>query len=166
MPFSLRINIEILGALLGNATFIFDYDYVIDVLDYAINEQLRPSSKFYQIVSLFNYECMKKLKSTPNEEEQRKFNAFVAIYKNWKKQFGLNGVQHEEIMKLLEVHPWKQLKEAEGDGIEMLKNERTRRLWKRQHALKVLTPNRLNKLRSENLKVIDNSPKMEEIDEK
>lgn len=122
--------------------------------------------KFYDILSTFKYFRVKALQEEPNKAEQITCNALVAISKRWKKQMGLYGVAHEEIIKSLNVHPWKQLKEAENDGIEILKNERTRRLWKRQHTLKTLTANRLNNLQSDHLKIIDYSHNCQGIDEK
>lgn len=149
-----------------NAAYLKDYDYVIDVLEYAMVENVRPSTKFYEILSSFKYFYSKSRKQEPNEEEHTKYNAFFAVYKKWTKQMGLQGLTKEEAIKLLDVHPWKQLKEPEGDGIEALKNERTRRFWKKQHTLKKLTPNQVNHLQSDNFKAIENSKKTVEIDEK
>lgn len=153
------MNIEILGALLKNANYVKDYDYVIDVLEYAINENVRPSVKFYEILISFKYFYSKSRKQEPNDEEHTKYNAFYAVYKKWTKQMGLQGLTKEEAIKLLNVHPWKQLLEEEGDGIEILKNERTRRYWKKQHTLKKLTPKHLKHLESENFIAIENVQK-------
>lgn len=160
------MNIEILGALLKNASCAKDYDYVIDILEYAMNENIRPSSKFYDILISFKYGHSKARKLEPNEEEHVKYNEFFVVYQKWSKQMGLQGLTKEEAMKLLDAHPWRQLKEAEGDGIEVLKNERARRFWKKQHTLKKLTPNHLSHLQSEQIKSIGNSPKIVEIEEK
>lgn len=160
------MNIEILGALLKNATFINDHEYVVDVLEYAMDENVRPSVKFYEILDAFKYSRSRLLKQEPSEEEQIKCKAFFNVYNKWMNQMGLKGLTKEEAIKLLNVHPWKQLKEAEGDGIEILKNERTRRQWKQQHTLKVLTQNRLNGFQNRNLETIENMDKIVEIDEK
>lgn len=146
-----------------NAQFAGDYAYVIDILEYAMNENIRPSTKFYEILSSFKHSCDISLKNNPNEDEQITFDGFFTVYKKWKKQMGLKGLKKVEALELLNVHPWKQLKEAEGDGIENLKNERTRRYWKKQHTLKILSPNRLNHLQSEKL---ENIEKIVEIDGK
>lgn len=159
VSFFLRLNIEILGALLKNATFVKDYDYVIGVLEYAMNENVRPSPKFYEVLSTFKYYHSKSRKLDEQEEHRRKYNQFYAVYKKWSKQMGLEGLTKEEAIKLLDTHPWRQLKEAEGDGIELLKNERTRRFWKKQHTLKKLTPNHLNHLQSGTIETIENSQK-------
>lgn len=151
---------------MSNATHACDYDYAIDVIEYTMHEDVRPSLKFYDILSTFKYFRVKALRDEPNEAEQIKCNALLAIFKRWKKQMGLYGMAHQEIIKSLNVHPWKQLKEAENNGIESLKNVRTRRLWKRQHTLKTMTPNRLNNLQSDHLKFIDCSDNSAEIDEK
>lgn len=157
---------EILGALLKNAAFINDYDYVIDVVEYSMNENIRPSTRFYEILSKFKYFHSKSRKLEPNEEEDAKYKRFYAVYNKWSQQMGLQGLRREEAINLLETHPWRQLKEAEGDGIEMLKNERTRRFWKKQHTLKKLTPHHLNNLQSKNVKTIENPQKTVEPDEK
>lgn len=149
-----------------NATFVKDYDYVIDVLEYARNENIRPSLKFFENLNTFKYYHSKSRKNESYDEEQLKYNQFHAVYKKWSIQMGLEGLTKNEAIKLLDTHPWKQLKEAEGDGIEMLKNERTRRFWKKQHTLKKLTPNHLNHLQSESIKAIEHRQTPVEIDEK
>lgn len=149
-----------------NATYVKDNEFVIDVLKYAIDEKVRPSSKFYEILCAYKNWRSKLLKQESSEQNQLKWNEFYAVYKKWTNQMGLQGVPKEEAIKLLEVHPWKQLKEAEGDGIEILKNERTRRYWKRQHTLKTLNPTWLNHLPNENVKTIETTDKLVEIDNK
>lgn len=143
------MNNEILGALLKNAAYIKDYDYVIDVLEYTMNENIKPSLKFTQILSTFKNNRYHSLQKQDDDEELLKYNAFYKVYKNWKSQMELTGLSGDEVTKLLHIHPWGQLKEAEGKGIEGVKNIKTRRLWKRQRVLKKLNPTHIEKLQNE-----------------
>lgn len=132
-----------------NAIYINDYDYVIDVLDYAKDNDIKPSLKFAEMLAEFKNRCYHRIQRSQNEEELTQFNRFYKVYKKWKTQMGLAGLSPDDVDKLLNIHPWKQLKEAEGTGIEPLKNSRIRRLWKKQHALIKLTPARLERLSKE-----------------
>lgn len=150
------MNIEILGALLKNATYVKDYDFVMDILFYATEENIKPSPRFIEILSKFKNASFHSLQSEQNSDAQIKYNRFYAAYKKWKEQMALDGLSRDEATKLVNVHPWKQLKESEGDGIEMVKNKKTRRYWKVQHALVKLTPDRLDRLHKQNPQQIEN----------
>lgn len=141
-----RLNIEILGALMRIAIYVKDYDYIIDVLNYAMDENIKPSSKFAEMLRKFKSLRYNALQQKPNEAEQLNFNRFYACYKKWKQQMGLDGLMADDVSKLLNVHPWKQIKEGDIDGLEPVKNKRTRRIWKIQHSLKKLSPNKLEHL--------------------
>lgn len=145
-----RLNNEILGALLRKATYSKDYDYVIDILEYAMSENLKPSYRFAEALGIFKNTRYYALQKQDSEEELIKYKAFYKVYKEWKSQMELTGLSADDVKKLLHVHPWKQLKEGEGEGIEDIKNIKTRRLWKRQMVLKKLTPISVDKIHSQN----------------
>lgn len=129
-----------------NAAHIKDSDYAIDVLKYAMAENIKPSFKFTEIVSKFSAKQYRTVQENKNAQDLERFHRFYKVYKEWKTQMELNGLTTEEISKQLNVHPWKQLKEGEQLGIEMVKNQKTRRYWKKQHLLKKLKPSRLERL--------------------
>lgn len=129
-----------------NAAYIKDFDYAIDILKYAMTEDIKPSFKFTEIVSKFSASQYRTVQENNNAQDLERFRRFYKIYKEWKTQMELNGLTTEEISKRLNVHPWKQLKEGEQLGIEMVKNQKTRRYWKKQHLLKKLKPSRLERL--------------------
>ncbi|XP_031621039.1 pentatricopeptide repeat-containing protein 1, mitochondrial-like [Contarinia nasturtii] len=141
-----RFNNEILGALLKNATYNNDYDYVIDVLEYVMHENIKPSIRFYEMLAKFKNARYNSLQQIDDDEKLIKYNRFYVKYKSWKSQMGLSGLSTDEVVKLLRSHPWKQLKQAEGEGIEAVKNKKTRRIWKRQHTVAKLTSNRLERM--------------------
>lgn len=129
-----------------NAIHKSDYDYTIDVLDYAKDNDIKPSAKFAEMLSEFKNKRYRRLQKQPHEQELTKFNQFYKVYKKWKTQMGLVNLSPDDVDKLLNIHPWKQIKEPEGTGIEDVKNSKIRRLWKRQHTLEKLTPSRLERL--------------------
>lgn len=145
------------------ATHIKDYDYVIDVLEYAMNENVQPSGRFNEILSKFKNSRYYLLQAEDNEEERIKYNAFYRVYKKWKSQMNLNEISSVAAIKLLNVHPWKQIKEAEGDGIEPVKNKNTRLLWKRQHSVAKLTQSHLDRLHDENQSNLDKVEQTEHV---
>lgn len=132
-----------MGAQLRNATKgnSYNFDFVNDVLEYAMSENIKPSERFAEILRNFkNVNYYRLTQEQDNDEEWTKYNAFYRVYKKWQSQMELKGLSADEAKKLLKVHPWKQIKEPEGDGIEPVYNINTRRLWKRQNVLKKLTP--------------------------
>lgn len=129
-----------------NAAYNKDCEYCIDLLNYAMNEGIKPSSRFVQIMSKFKNSQFYAMKMDGKEEAKAKYSQFYRVYKRWQEQMELLGLSLDEATKLLNVHPWKQLKESPGEGIEILKNKRTRRYWKRQHTLERLNPSRLKRL--------------------
>lgn len=136
-----------MGALLRNATYIKDYDFVIDILEYAINERLKPSLKFMEFFNEFDKSQYFKLRNRDdNDEEYLKFKRFYKVYKNWKVHNDLVGLSGDGFSRALRVHPWKQIKEGEGEGLEPVKNMKVRRYWKRQHTVEKLNPTRLKNL--------------------
>lgn len=157
------MNNEILGALLKNAAYIKDYDYVIDVLEYAMNENIKPTSKFIEILSKFRTSRFYALQSNPNDPEHIENEKFYAVYRKWRAQMGLAGLSRDDAIKAANVHPWKQLEEGEGDGIEIVKNKTTRRTWKIQRTLHKLTPTRIDRLQNEN---IETDGKVDTIEDK
>lgn len=130
-----------------------------------MDEDIKPSPRFIEILSQFKGARFGSLQNKENAAEKAKFNKFYVFYNKWKVQMGLVGLSRDDAMKLMNVHPWKQLKEKEGDGIEMLKNRKTRRYWKVQHTLEKLTPSRLNRPHNQNAEKME-TDKIEKITEK
>lgn len=137
-----RVNIEILGALLKNACYAKDYAYVIDILTITIEENIQPSEKFLQIISNFKRSRYNALQNKPNADEQVEFNQFYRTYLKFKEAIGFTG-SYDDFVKTLREHPWKQFKESQVDGAEILKNSYIQRLWKKRHVIQKVTPARL-----------------------
>lgn len=134
-----RANIEILGALLKNACYSKNYDYVIAILITTINEEVKPSEKFVQILSDFKKSRYNKLQKNPDEQEQIEFNHFYKTYLRWKQEMGFSG-PFKDFVKTLREHPWKQFQEPQEEGIEHSKNSYIRHLWKKRHVIQKVTP--------------------------
>lgn len=146
-----------------NATYTQDYKYVTDILEHTMSEDIKPSFKFTEMLNRFSVSRYRSLQQENNEQELAKYNRFYRVYKAWKTQMGLDGLSKDEISAQLNVHPWKQLKEADSDGIEIVKNKRTRRYWKRQHILKKLKPSCLENLSKSSADTTENT---QETDDK
>lgn len=132
--------------MLRIAIHVNDYDYVIDVLKYAMDENIKPSCKFAEMLRKFKSYRYNELQMKPNETAQLEFNRFYGIYKKWKQQMDLDGLRADDVTKLLNVNPWKQIKEGDIEGLEPVKNKITRRTWKLQHSLKKLSANKIEHL--------------------
>lgn len=136
--FFCRPNVQILGALLGNAAKSNNYPYIMHILECLHGESLKPSVEFMKKIEKYHmnrYLYVKDNETNLTADEINAFRQFSHAYGRWKKKMGLAGLKTKEILKMLLENPWKQFKEETSVGIEPLKNQKTRRLWKRGHVL-------------------------------
>jgi len=106
-----RVNAEILGTMLGQACYHFNFGYVTYIMNMVKHEEIKPNRLFMDRLNSFDNkikDLMKKRKSRENnvpdfiqsnyfKEGYRKFQNF---YKKW-----LLEITIEE-----ELHPWDQFK--------------------------------------------------------
>lgn len=145
--FIFRINIEILGAMLKNACYLKDYDYVLEVLHACQTNKLKPSPKFIDIVYTFNkitFQTIRNPKMTTKHDKNEVFR-FSREFKKWQKDMNLDGLDKEAAIKATTEHPWKQFKEAQPDGEETTKNLKKRLSSKKKHSIRKLTKTRVEK---------------------
>lgn len=136
----------ILGSMLKNACYLRNYDYALEILHNVEKENLKLSGKFLKIIDEFNRVQFLSLRSKKcTKRDQNEYFRFSREYKHWKKNMqiedGVDGMK--KAIKLADVHPWKQFKEQQSDGIENVKNIKKFRKSKTKHKLYKLTGNRL-----------------------
>lgn len=139
-----RINVEIAGALLKNACYVRDYDYVLEVLNLCKVHGVKLSPQFVDCVYKFDGQSYSRSHhQNPTEHDRKEFYRFSRKFKQWLKDMNLKGLDQEAAIKQVKEHPWKQFKEAQLDGEEPLKNTRKQKWEKKKHFIHKLTITRL-----------------------
>ncbi|XP_021208079.2 pentatricopeptide repeat-containing protein 1, mitochondrial [Bombyx mori] len=127
----LKVNIEILGALLKHGIVNYRFDYVLYVLNIVKDEKVPVSDLFLKNLEDFNEKCMKIIQQ--NENSHRKYsnsfetayNKFSKIYTNWLREVNIHEALKQE-------HPWEQFKTSSPETVQ------------RQN-IKIIEPKRFNK---------------------
>lgn len=123
-----------------------DFDSGTFLLSYAIENEIKPTDRFCKLAGDFKNRsyAMHQANELP-DGDVNKYNQFYRIYKEWRKHFELNGDD------LREEHPWKQYKDSQQTGIERMKNNRSRRMWKPTHVVAKLNPTYLKRTHDKKL---------------
>lgn len=148
----------ILGAMLRNACFLKNYDYVLEILHTVKGAELQPSSKFLQIVYEFNGKQFRSLQGrTCTQRDRNEYFRFSREFKQWKKDMAIEEGKEamEKKIKTADGHPWKQFKEPRPTGVENVKNVHKFKKPKTKHRLYKLTENRLNTISEKHSKTAD-----------
>ncbi|PNF32842.1 hypothetical protein B7P43_G03468 [Cryptotermes secundus] len=104
-----RMNAEILGAMLKQGCCHFNFEYILTIMETALQEEVRPNEKFLEHLENFLKECQKKIRNKGTELPQihktagrnyfqKSFQKFCSRYTSWL----------EEIIPEKLGHPWEQ----------------------------------------------------------
>ncbi|XP_045766207.1 pentatricopeptide repeat-containing protein 1, mitochondrial [Maniola jurtina] len=111
-----KVNIEILGTLMKNATYQMQFGYILYVMDIVKKENIRVNEAFIKHLEIFNDRCLKIIQK--NEKENREspvlaaaYRRFGNIYNNWLKEINI-----EEALK--PEHPWQQFMEQHPTPVQ------------------------------------------------
>ncbi|XP_034831310.1 pentatricopeptide repeat-containing protein 1, mitochondrial [Maniola hyperantus] len=111
-----KVNIEILGTLMKNATLQMQFGYILYVMDIVKKENIRVNEAFIKHLEIFNDRCLKIIQK--NEKENRDCPVLAAahkrfsnIYNNW-----LKDINIEEALK--PEHPWQQFMEPHPTPVQ------------------------------------------------
>ncbi|XP_069701476.1 pentatricopeptide repeat-containing protein 1, mitochondrial [Periplaneta americana] len=123
-----RMNVEILGAMLRQGCGHFNFEYVLAVMETAIEEEVRPSERFLKLLEKFRKQCWQKIKNKDTElphipkEKSRDyfkngFQKFSVRYNSWLKE-----VEPEE-----QSHPWEQFRKKSQEDKSTAKETKNKR---------------------------------------
>ncbi|KAJ6641352.1 Pentatricopeptide repeat-containing protein 1, mitochondrial [Pseudolycoriella hygida] len=142
----IRINIQILGAMLRQGCGRRDFPYVIEVLRICKAQQLKPNKQFLEHLHKFNYLCYTWKKENHKYARHQDFNAGYEAFQNklkqWKQFMGLNK-KFDEAVDIVREHPWEQFQSVEASGMEDVKNPKLRKEKKLKRHIRRLTSNKL-----------------------
>lgn len=126
----IRMNIQILGAMLRQGCAQKNFNYVIEILKICRDERIQPNEVFVNHILNFHSYCLNVSKHKHQNVASRKFNVdfnhFNNILDNWKEEQGIKGLSVEEATKKFKQNPWKQFKTNKTEGFEDEKNQKLR----------------------------------------
>lgn len=122
-----KMNIQILGAMLKAGCVNRNFQYVIDVLNLIKKERLKPSEKVIETLRIFLKSCnqlKKKDRKYQPENYRNDYHVFRLKFEKWMNEMGMKDLELEDARKLLKEAPWEQFQEVQADGYEDPKGQK------------------------------------------
>lgn len=129
----IKMNIQILGAMLKSGCVNRNFDYIIEVLSIIKELKLKPNDRILASLDIFVKSCNKfKKRDVRNvpKDFRNDFNSFKQKLENWKESVGLKNLEFEEAKKILKEAPWEQFQSVQADGYEDPKAMKQRKMTK------------------------------------
>lgn len=117
----IKMNMQILGAMLKTACIKKNFEYVIDVLNIIKGLSLKPSEKMLDTLNFFVKTCNKQKKLDVKKTGvnfRNDYNNFKQRLETWKEEMGLVDLELDEAKKILKEAPWEQFQQTQAEGYE------------------------------------------------
>ncbi|XP_052873607.1 pentatricopeptide repeat-containing protein 1, mitochondrial [Anopheles cruzii] len=135
-----RVNIQILGAMLRQGCARRNFRYITEILNIVKRERLMPNEQFLRHLEDFTKVCEKRdreYESKPNKKDREVFKMEYNRYRMqldaWREHMGLHGLALDQALGIVRSHPWEQFKEPQAAGYENVKNLKLRHKKKKLH---------------------------------
>jgi len=128
----LRINIEILGAMLNQGCYNKDFPYITEIMQIALDEHIKPNEDFLKHLARFNQQCARLIdirhRMAKSPQFQNNYKHFKENLHIWYEENGISGLQLEEQIKKIKESPYKKFKEkTKNDAIDYQKRNNIRK---------------------------------------
>uniref|UniRef100_A0A182SG24 PROP1-like PPR domain-containing protein n=1 Tax=Anopheles maculatus TaxID=74869 RepID=A0A182SG24_9DIPT len=138
-----RMNIQILGAMLRQGCAKHNFRYITEVLNIVKRERLKPNEPFLRHLDEFGKVCEKrdrdydaKPRKKGRDEFKAEYNRYRMQLDAWREHMGLQGLALDQALGIVREHPWEQFKQSQPDGFEAVKNPKLRHARKKQHSIR------------------------------
>ncbi|XP_011195737.2 pentatricopeptide repeat-containing protein 1, mitochondrial [Zeugodacus cucurbitae] len=146
----IRMNIQILGAMLRQGTGSRNFPYVIEILQISLDENIKPNDVFLKHLHNFYDRCARSIDarhpSTKSKSFRRGHEKFCAKLRLYYEEQGIAGLKIEDAIKKIREHPYQQYKDEDFEGVEPLKNQE---LSKKQKVRKYIKKIKIENLRDD-----------------
>lgn len=139
---NIKMNIQILGAMLKSGCVKKNFDYIIEVLNIIKDLGLKPNERILESLNIFVKSCnkyKKQDKDTTVKDFRHNFNIFKQRLDRWKDEVGIKELEWEQAKKLLKDAPWEQFQQPQATGYEEpkgLKQQQLKKLKRRTGNIK------------------------------
>ncbi|XP_018322813.1 pentatricopeptide repeat-containing protein 1, mitochondrial [Agrilus planipennis] len=125
-----RLNIQILGAMLHQACHHNDFQYVLELMEICVRDNIKPSGKFMEKLVEFKKKNKKisNDKSNPvsdSESFKKGWKIFKMRYKSWLKEVTFDSED--------EIHPWQQFREEVKTDVNHYRDRDVKTRFKPRH---------------------------------
>uniref|UniRef100_A0A182JX20 PROP1-like PPR domain-containing protein n=1 Tax=Anopheles christyi TaxID=43041 RepID=A0A182JX20_9DIPT len=138
-----RMNIQILGAMLRQGCAKQNFRYITEILNIVKRERLKPNEPFLRHLEEFGKVCEKrdrdydaKPRKKGRDEFKQEYNRYRMQLDAWREHMGLQGLALDQALGIVREHPWEQFKQPQPDGFEAVKNPKLRHKRKKQHSIR------------------------------
>ncbi|XP_004526951.1 pentatricopeptide repeat-containing protein 1, mitochondrial [Ceratitis capitata] len=146
----IRMNIQILGAMLRQGAENRNFPYIIEILQISLDEQIKPNDFFLKHLHNFYERCARSIDARHLSTKSKSFKnghaKFCAKLRVYYEEQGIAGLKLEDAIKKIRDHPYTQFKEEDVDGVEPLKNYE---ISKKQKVRKYIKKIKIENLRSD-----------------
>lgn len=131
----IRMNVEILGAMLRKAGHARNFSYISHILKLIEENDLKLNPILLKNVYKIKQMCWEMSKEGHAEMEDRKFREEIKKFRfdlyEWMDRMGIRGLKFDEAVKKFQVHPYKQFKDpTELEGFEEEKSKHKKK-WRK-----------------------------------
>lgn len=138
----IKMNMPILGAMVKQGCCTRDFNYIMDILGIIKRFKMKPSEQLMETLDRFivGINATKKKEQTKIPPNFRKnVKKFKEDFQKWKEDMGIgNLTEPEDVKRALKEKPWDQFKEAQAEGFEDAKNQKTQMRRKVTHHIKMI----------------------------
>ncbi|KAI8129541.1 mitochondrial, Pentatricopeptide repeat-containing protein 1 [Lucilia cuprina] len=125
---SIRMNIQILGAMLRQGCAQKSFPYICEIMQISLDENIKPNEIFLRHLNNFYLQCARAIDArhptTKNKLYKKEHKKFCDKYRLYQEEHGIDGLKLEDAIKKIKERPYDHYKEQDGEGIEPIKNEK------------------------------------------
>lgn len=125
----IKMNMQILGAMLRQGAIRKDFKYVSDIMKFVQQQNMKPNEKFLTHLHNFQKTCESDLKDKNIKCTQIFKNSFISFKKKvdlWREENGIKDLSLEDSHKKVKDAPWEQFQTIQAPGFEDVKNQKLR----------------------------------------
>ncbi|XP_017467719.1 PREDICTED: pentatricopeptide repeat-containing protein 1, mitochondrial isoform X2 [Rhagoletis zephyria] len=146
----IRMNMQILGAMLRQGIGHRNFPYVIEILQISLDEHIKPNDIFLTHLYKFYDRCARSIDERHPSTKSKSFKnghaKFCDKLRLYYEEQGIAGLKLDDAIKKVREHPNQQYKEEDVEGLEPIKNKE---LSKKQKIRKYIKKIKIENLRSD-----------------
>uniref|UniRef100_A0A1A9X0I1 PPR_long domain-containing protein n=1 Tax=Glossina brevipalpis TaxID=37001 RepID=A0A1A9X0I1_9MUSC len=124
----IRMNIEILGAMLRQGCAHKSFPYICEIIQISLDEHVKPNYIFLRHLDNFYTRCARAIDArhpwSKTKDFKKGHKRFCDKYRLYQEEHGILGLKLDDATKKLNQKPYDQFKEDTIDGLESIKNEK------------------------------------------
>ncbi|KAM7356823.1 pentatricopeptide repeat-containing protein 1, mitochondrial-like [Cochliomyia hominivorax] len=163
----IRMNIQILGAMLRQGCAQKSFPYVCEIMQISLDENIKPNEVFLRHLHNFYLQCARAIDarhpSTKIKSFKKEHMKFCDKYRLYQEEHAIDGLKLEDAIKKIKERPYEHYKEEGIEGMEPLKNEKLSKKNKiRKYIKKIKIQNLKGDENTDNTKFLGKSQEKDE----